>query len=53
MASVGAPDRGTFSQEVSFPPPSGSQTGTIEAFSTSAADGSVQNLFSVPVTLTP
>ncbi len=53
QASVGAPDRGTFSQEVSFPPPSASQFDTIEAFSTSAADGSVQNLFSVPVVFTP
>jgi hypothetical protein len=53
VASQAAPERGTFSQEVSFPPPQGPQRGTIEAFSQSPQDGSVINLFSVPVTLTP
>jgi len=53
LASVGAPDRGTFSLRVPFFLAGGSESGTIEAFSTSAADGSVQNLFSVPVVFTP
>ncbi len=54
LASEGAPARGTFSQDLSFSyPPGGSEPGMIEAFSTSAQDGSVINLFSVPVTLTP
>jgi len=53
LASIGAPDRGTFSQDLSFSLPGGSEAGTIEAFSTSARDGSIINLFSVPVTLTP
>jgi hypothetical protein len=53
QASQAAPERGAFSQEVTFPPPAGSQRGTIEAFSQSPQDGSVINLFSVPVVLTP
>ncbi|MCJ7491716.1 MAG: Gmad2 immunoglobulin-like domain-containing protein [Dehalococcoidia bacterium] len=54
LASEGAPARGTFSQDLSFSyPPGGSEPGMIEAFSTSAQDGSVVSLFSVPVTLTP
>ena len=53
QASQGAPERGTFSQEVTFPPPARPQPGTIEAFSTSAQDGSVINLFSMPVVLFP
>ncbi|MGD0765238.1 MAG: Gmad2 immunoglobulin-like domain-containing protein [Dehalococcoidia bacterium] len=42
-----------FEQQMAFPPPSGSEPGTIEALSTSASDGSAQTLFLVPVTLTP
>ena len=53
LASEGAPGRGTFSTDLTFPPPTGSENGTIEAFNTSAADGSIINVFSVPVTLSP
>jgi hypothetical protein len=53
LASESAPARGTFSQELSFSLPGSSENGSIEAFSTSARDGSVINVFSVPVTLTP
>ncbi len=53
QASQAAPERGAFSQEVTFPPPDRPRPGTIEAFSQSAQDGSVINLFSVPVVLTP
>jgi hypothetical protein len=53
QASQAAPERGAFSQEVTFPLPEGPQRGTIEAFSDSPQDGSVINLFSVPVILTP
>ena len=45
--------RGPFSQDLTFSLPGGSQPGTIEAFSVSPRDGSVINLFSIPVTLTP
>ena len=51
--ATGTPPRGPFSADLSFSLVGGSQPGTIEAFSTSARDGSVINLFSVPVTLTP
>jgi Immunoglobulin-like domain of bacterial spore germination len=44
---------GTFSQDLSFSPPGGSVNGTIEAFNISPRDGSIVNVFSVPVTLTP
>jgi hypothetical protein len=53
LASEGAPARGTFSQELTFSLTGGAEAGTIEAFNTSAKDGSVQNLFSVPVILSP
>jgi hypothetical protein len=53
LASEGAPGRGTFSADLTFSLPGGSENGTIEAFNTSARDGSIINVFSVPVTLTP
>ena len=53
MASEGAPGKGTFSQELTFSLSGGAQLGTIEAFNRSAEDGSVINLFSVPVMLMP
>jgi len=53
QASQAAPERGAFAQEVTFALPEGPQRGTIEAFSDSPQDGSVINLFSVPVILTP
>jgi hypothetical protein len=53
MASAGAPERGDFSTELSFSLPGGAQMGRIEAYSRSAEDGSIINLFSVPVLLVP
>jgi len=53
QASQAAPERGAFAQEVTFPPLEGPQRGTIEAFSDNPHDGSVINLFSVPVVLAP
>lgn len=53
MASEGAPATGTFSQDLDFSVSGDPQQGTIEAFSLSPADGSVVNLFAVPVLLTP
>jgi len=53
LASEGAPARGTFSADLTFSLPDAPQNGTIEAFSDSPRDGSVINLFSVPVTLAP
>ena len=44
--------RGTISQELTFSLPGGPQAGTIEAFS-SPRVGIIENIFSVPVTLTP
>jgi hypothetical protein len=51
--ATGTPPRGPFSANLSFTPPAGSEQGTIEAFTTSPKDGSVVDLFSVPVMLTP
>ncbi len=51
--ATGNPPRGPFAADLSFAAPSGSEQGTIEAYSTSARDGSIINLFSVPVTLAP
>ena len=53
LASEAAPAQAPFSAELTFSVSGGSQNGTIEAFSTSPRDGSVINLFSVPVTLAP
>ena len=53
QASGAAPERGAFSQEITFTPPDVPQSGTIEAFSDSPQDGSVINLFSMPVVLVP
>jgi len=53
LAAEAAPTPAPFSAELSFSLPGGSQNGTIEAFSGSPRDGSIINLFSVPVTLAP
>jgi len=53
MASEGAPAKGTFSQDLTFSLSGGLEQGTIEAYSLSPKDGSVINLFSVPVLLRP
>lgn len=52
-ASVGAPERGDYATNISFALAGGRQNGTVEAFSRSAKDGSVQHLASVPVVLVP
>jgi hypothetical protein len=51
--ATGTPPRGPFAADLPFSLAGGSQAGTIEAFSVSPRDGSIINLFSVPVTLTP
>ncbi len=53
MASEGAPAKGTFSQDLKFSLSGGAQQGTIEGYSLSPEDGSVINLFAVPVMLMP
>jgi Immunoglobulin-like domain of bacterial spore germination len=53
LASEAGPAMAPFSAELSFSLPGGSQNGSIEAFSTSPRDGSIINLFTVPVTLSP
>lgn len=40
-ASRGAPDRGTFDTTITFTPPAGAQTWTLQVFEGSAKDGSV------------
>ncbi|MFY9586614.1 MAG: GerMN domain-containing protein [Actinomycetota bacterium] len=40
-ASIGAPDRGTYSAMITFAPPAGAQTWTLEVSEDSAKDGSV------------
>jgi len=52
-ASSSAPNAGTFSQQLKFSLKGGAQQGRIEAYSISPQDGSVINLFSVPVGLLP
>lgn len=52
QASEGAPGRGTFAVDLELPSMLPSPTrGTVEAFSLSPRDGSVENLFAVPVVL--
>lgn len=54
QASEGAPGRGTFAVDLELPSMLPSPTrGTIEGFSLSPRDGSVENLFAVPVVLEP
>ncbi len=48
-----APASGDFSQDISFSLKGETQPGRIEAYSLSPKDGSVINLFSVPVMLSP
>lgn len=52
LASEAEPARGDFAQEVPFTVDA-RQQGTIEAYSGSPRDGSIINLFSVPVVLLP
>lgn len=52
LASEAEPARGDFAEEVTFSVDS-RQQGTIEAYSGSPRDGSIINLFSVPVVLLP
>lgn len=52
-ASAGAPEWGKFDAQVAFEAPGSEQQGSVEAFSRSARDGSVQDLVSVKVTLLP
>ncbi|HEY8492086.1 MAG TPA: Gmad2 immunoglobulin-like domain-containing protein [Dehalococcoidia bacterium] len=53
MASEGAPGTGTYEAAIPFTLSGGAQPGCIEVFSRSARDGSVENLVSVRVTLSP
>jgi len=54
QATVAAPGVGTWTVDLAFPPPSsGPADATIEAYSESPWDGSVENLLSVSVTLSP
>lgn len=54
QATIAAPGMGTWAVDLAFPPPSsGPADATIEAYSESARDGSVENLVSVAVTLSP
>ncbi len=52
QATIAAPGVGTWAVDLAFPPPSsGPADATIEAYSESARDGSVENLVSVSVVL--
>jgi len=50
-ASQGAPGRGTFSVNASYPPPSADTLGAIEVYDTSPKDGTVDELVRVPVVI--
>jgi len=51
-ASVGAPGRGTFTVTATFAPPAADLFGSVEVFSVSAKDGSVDEIVRVPVVIT-
>lgn len=53
VASVAAPQWGSFSARLSFPAPAIPQPGEVRVFSLSPRDGSVENLVVVPVVLKP
>ena len=54
QATIAAPGVGTWAVDLAFPPPSAAPVeATIEAYSESPRDGSVENLVSVSVTLSP
>lgn len=54
QATTAAPGVGTWAVDLAFPPPSSTPVdATIEAYSESPRDGSVENLVSVSVTLSP
>jgi hypothetical protein len=51
-ASVGAPGRGTFTVTATFAPPAADVFGSVEVFSVSPKDGSVDEIVRVPVVIT-
>jgi hypothetical protein len=51
-ASAGAPGRGTFTVTATFAPPSADLFGSVEVFSVSPKDGSVDEIVRVPVVIT-
>ncbi|SNX53150.1 Gmad2 immunoglobulin-like domain-containing protein [Thermoanaerobacterium sp. RBIITD] len=51
QASAGAPSWGDFEADIQYKPLSNEQDGTLQVFSISAKDGSVQNLVSIPLHL--
>jgi hypothetical protein len=51
-ASVGAPGRGTFTVTATFAPPAADLFGSVEVFSVSPKDGSVDEIVRVPVVIT-
>lgn len=51
VASIGAPEWGTFETDLPFEAPTKEQQGVIEAFDLSARDGTVQDLVSLKVVL--
>ena len=51
-ASAGAPGRGTFTVSATFAPPSADLFGSVEVFSVSPKDGSVDEIVRVPVVIT-
>jgi hypothetical protein len=53
QATMAAPGVGTWAVDLAFPPPSGPTDATVEAYSESPRDGSIENLQSVSVTLSP
>jgi len=52
-ASSGAPQRGNYAIVVTFTPPAEAEPGTVEAFSRSPRDGSIENLVAMDVLLMP
>ncbi|MFH1484869.1 MAG: Gmad2 immunoglobulin-like domain-containing protein [Chloroflexota bacterium] len=53
LVTVGAPEWGSFEAAVTFEAPKSEQQGTVEVFTRSARDGSLQDLAAVRVTLLP
>ena len=52
LASVGAPQRGTFSTKVSFNQPYYGEAGFVEVYEVSPKDGSISDIVRVPVGIT-
>jgi hypothetical protein len=52
LASIGAPQRGTFTAQATFPQPYYGEAGFVEVYEVSPKDGSISDIVRVPVGIT-